>query len=156
MTSRDAATSVNLTIALITIMACLAVFVYASMFIYAGPEHTLLGLACLSSVFICLLPFWLRRESDIFQPLGYILVLTIIAMPLRHTYLMLSPADDEDVLSLTNHQPMAFFIPGALMVNLALAGLACGYLCTTHRIKIERVGIFRSASWRSRTGPPWS
>lgn len=126
-----------------------AALAYTGLFLSAGPDHTLLGLACLSSVVICAVPFVIRREDDVFQPLGYILALTIIAMPLRHVYLMLTPPGDEALLRLTNHEPISFFIPAALMINIALLGLISGDLCTTYRFRIERISLLTTVSWRT-------
>jgi oligosaccharide repeat unit polymerase len=100
---------------------------------------------------IVLLPFWSRKEFDIFSPwaiICYDVFFTIFLCSIYITFDLPNPNFIREIL--LRGKPKEFLFAPSFYILLGVMFLTCGYLFTKNNRKNIRLKIFRSDNWDSR------
>ncbi len=129
----------------------LTILIISSMFLLTidiGLEQALLGASALTALYVLILPVFLMKTYDIFQPLTFTILAVLIGVSARVLYLLLYP--NADIFFLLRGESGTFLIPAVIVIIIGLTFFVIGYLQVPGGLSLKRIGIARSGDWHSR------
>jgi len=117
-------------------------------FLVLGLERTLLWIVGVAALLILTLPFLLRREFDMFEPISFVMLIVLFGITLRAIYIAVY---DNDTINneLLLGRDRGFLLAGGIIILLSLLALISGYMVRTPKLNIHRFRLFRKNRWRS-------
>jgi oligosaccharide repeat unit polymerase len=118
-------------------------------FILSNDINALLCGVANCALMILILPLLVRRRYDLFEPLSFVILTTLIGVVLRTYYIVL--VENENTRSfLMLGQPPEFLSKALLVISIALLFLVIGYSTNITPISLARFNIIRNNGWDSR------
>jgi oligosaccharide repeat unit polymerase len=108
----------------------------------------LCGSAC-CALMVLLLPQLLRKSHDLFEPINFVVLTTLIGVVLRTFYIVFVESENTRSFLLLG-QPPIFLYKSLLIINLGLICLVLGYSSRTPTFNLNKFSLMRSDSWNKR------
>jgi oligosaccharide repeat unit polymerase len=113
----------------------------------AGAERTLLWGLGAGAFLVLLMPVVLRHDFDLFEPISFVMLTTLLGVTLRSIYVGVFRNENIDVLLLLG-KPAAELLTGGIAILLGLCALVAGYWIKTPTLKIRHLSLLQKDNWR--------
>lgn len=118
-------------------------------FVASNDSNALLcGSAC-CALMVLLLPQLLKKSHDLFEPINFVVLTTLIGVVLRTFYIVFIESENTRSFLLLG-QPPIFLYKSLLIINLGLICLVLGYSSRTPSLNLNNFPLMRSDLWNKR------
>lgn len=116
-----------------------------------GVEKAILWGLGLCAMLILLLPVFIRREHDIFEPISFVMLYTIIGVSLRIPYLLFYyRSNTESIAFLLRGELPEFLLSSGIVILVGLFFFLLGYMVKPISLQLDRFSIIKRHDWNIR------
>lgn len=133
------------------ILAGMLVITVPLLILSVGVEKALLCGISLCAMLILLVLVFIRKEYDIFEPISFVMLFTLLGVTLRIAYLLLYYRSNNDSIAfLLRGKPPEFLLTSGILIIVALFSFVLGYAVNPWRLSIQQFSLIRRQEWSGR------